>query len=102
MAKYLSLIFFAQNEVGICSDSYHSTRNLLGSTRIEDFTLPHLFRRNLPDSTGFHRTQILECVGVTWAKLACLVREESTGIWRNLAEYAKFQRSLRIPTRLFR
>ena len=26
--------FFARNEVGICSDSYHSARNLLGSARI--------------------------------------------------------------------
>ena len=31
--------FFARNEVGICSDSYHSARNLLGSARIPSIPL---------------------------------------------------------------
>ena len=49
----------------------------------EDCTLPHVFRRILPDSSGFQRT-LPECVGVTRAKLACLVWEESGGVHRNM------------------
>ena len=41
------------------------------------------------DSSRLRRTQILECVGVTRAKLACSVREESTGVHRNMVNSAE-------------
>ena len=44
--------------------------------------------RNPADSTGIRRTQIPECVGVTRAKLACLVRKESAGVHRNMVNSA--------------
>ena len=37
------------------------------------------------DSAGLHRTQNLDCVGVTWAKLEIVVRwspVESGGVWQ--------------------
>ena len=37
--------FFARNEVGICSDSYHSAQNLLGSAWIP--TIPLGSARNV-------------------------------------------------------
>ena len=39
MAKKLSLNFFTRNGVGICSDSYHSAQNLLGSAWIPSILL---------------------------------------------------------------
>ena len=36
---WIFIYFFTQNEVGIWSDSYHSARNLVGSTRIPTILL---------------------------------------------------------------
>jgi hypothetical protein len=48
--------------------------------KLEDFTLPHWFWRTLADSSGLRQTQILDCVGVTRAKLGFMSPVESTGL----------------------
>ena len=41
----------------------------------EDCTLPHLLQQNLVESSGLWRTQVLDCVSVTWANFVCPVHQ---------------------------